>query len=113
MKRLATEMPQPARAFSWLFPAFFLVSLPIYVLSGKFWPVRLALGVSAVFLLLFGFCVFRDINNAATSWSRMYKESRGISPEHFIFADVSTLKGMGFIYMLMGVFWLGLAIFAM
>ncbi|GAB2707578.1 hypothetical protein GCM10027038_01100 [Arthrobacter bambusae] len=66
-----------------------------------------------MFLLLFGFCVFRDINNAATSWSRMYKESRGISPEHFIFADVSTLKGMGFIYMLMGVFWLGLAIFAM
>ncbi|BAS14324.1 hypothetical protein AHiyo8_26270 [Arthrobacter sp. Hiyo8] len=43
----------------------------------------------------------------------MYKESRGLSPEHFTFADVPTLNGMGFIYMVMAVLWLCMAVFAM
>ncbi|MBB6407291.1 hypothetical protein [Arthrobacter sp. AZCC_0090] len=63
-------------------------------------------------LVLFGFCVFRDIDGAARSWSRIYKKSRGISPEGFAFADVPTLKGMGFVYMLIGALWFVFAIFA-
>jgi hypothetical protein len=113
IKRLATEMPQPARALSWLIPSLFIAGLLIYVLTRQFWPSRIAIGAAGVFLFAFGFCVFRDINGAASSWSRMYKESRGLSPEHFTFADVPTLKGMGFIYMVMAVLWLCMAVFAM
>ena len=64
-----------------------------------------ALGVSVAgfFLFLFGLHVFRDLHGTASTWSRIYKESHGISPEGFTFADVPTIKGMGFMYMLMGV----------
>jgi hypothetical protein len=111
-KRLATEMPQPARAFSWLFPSLFVLSPLVYLLSRQVWPTRVALGAAGLFLVLFGFYVFRDLKGTASSWSRMYKESRELSPEQFTFADVPTLKAMGFVYMLMGLLWLAGAIFA-
>lgn len=55
-------------------------------------------------MALFGLYVFRDINDTATSWSRIYKESRGIRPESFTFADVPTIRGMGFMFMVGGFF---------
>jgi hypothetical protein len=60
------------------------------------------MGVAGVFLVLFGWCVFRDVNGAASAWSKFYRESKGISPQGFTLADVPTLKGMGFGYMLAG-----------
>ena len=111
MKRLATGMPQPARAFSWLFPSLFLLVPLIYTLTGQRWLGLAELGTAGVFLTLFGFYVFRDLNGTASSWSRMYKESRGLSPEQFTFADVASIKAMGFVYMLMGLLWLGAAVF--
>lgn len=103
IKRLFTELPQPARTFYWCFIALFLVTLPLGAVTRMNWVV---LGISAagVFVFLFGLHVFRDINGTASMWSRIYKESRGIRPEGFTFADVPTIKGMGFMYMLMGVF---------
>lgn len=66
--------------------------------------VVLGISGSGVFLFLFGLHVFRDVDGTASMWSKIYKESRGIRPEGFTFADVPTIKGMGFIYMLMGAF---------
>lgn len=63
----------------------------------------LGMSVSGVFVFLFGLHVFRDINGTASTWSKIYKESHGIRPEGFTFADVPTIKGMGFMYMIMGV----------
>ncbi|WP_442542579.1 hypothetical protein ACSBOX_11545 [Arthrobacter sp. KN11-1C] len=96
-----------------MIPSLFIAGPLIYVLTRQFWPSRIAFGAAGVFLLVFGFCIFRDINGAASSWSRMYKESRGLSPAQFTFADVPTLKGMGFMYMVMGSLWLCMAIFSM
>jgi hypothetical protein len=81
-------------------------------ITGQPWAVRVTMALAGVSLGLFGLCVFRDFNGAATTWNRLYKESRGIAPESFTFADVPTLKGMGFLYMLMGVFWIGGSLFA-
>lgn len=65
-----------------------------------------AIGVSGagIFLFLFGLYVFRDINDTASTWSRIYKESRGIKREGFTLADVSTIKAMGFMHMIGGLF---------
>lgn len=52
------------------------------------------------------------VSGASTAWSRLYKEGRGISPEHFTFADVGSIKAMGFFYMVIGVFWFGGSLFA-
>ncbi len=52
------------------------------------------------------------VSGATTAWSRLYKEGRGISPEHFTFADVGSIKAMGFFYMVIGVFWFGGSLFA-
>jgi hypothetical protein len=56
-------------------------------------------GISLRFRAGAGAQVFKDINGAANSWSRIYKESRGIAADQFTFADVPTLKGMGAFYM--------------
>ncbi|MFI2564968.1 hypothetical protein [Paenarthrobacter sp. NPDC018779] len=102
-KRLLTELPQPARTFQRCFFGFFLGTFLLLVITNQKW---FALGISAAgfFLVLFGLQVFRDSNETASTWSKIYKESREISPESFTFADVPTIKGMGFMYMLMGVF---------
>jgi len=70
----------------------------------------LGLSVSGVFVFLFGLHVFRDLNGTASTWSKIYKESRGISPDGLTFADVPTIKGMGFMYMIMGVFFVAMGI---
>ena len=70
----------------------------------------LGMSVSGVFVFLFGLHVFRDINETATTWSKIYKESHGISPDGFTFADVPTIKGMGFMYMIMGAFFVAMGI---
>jgi hypothetical protein len=103
IKRLFTELPQPARAFYWCFISLFLGTFLLGVITRVSW-VAIGLSVAGLFLFLFGLHVFRDINGSATTWSRIYRESRGIRPEGFTFADVPTIKGMGFMYMLAGVF---------
>jgi hypothetical protein len=62
----------------------------------------IGMGAAGIFLGLFGWCVLRDVNGTTSAWSRFYKESKGIAPDGFTLADVPTLKGMGFLYMLMG-----------
>lgn len=100
-KRLLTELPQPARTFYWCFYAMFLATFALGVATRMNW---VAIGVSGagIFLFLFGLYVFRDINDTATTWSRIYKESRGIKPENFTFADVPTIKAMRFLHMIGG-----------
>ncbi|WP_442545214.1 hypothetical protein ACSBOX_05930 [Arthrobacter sp. KN11-1C] len=103
IKRLFTELPQPARTFYWFSIALFLATFLLGVVTRVNW-VFLGISGSGVFLFLFGWHVFRDINGTASIWSRIYRESRGIRPEGFTFADVPTIRGMGFMYMLMGIF---------
>ena len=113
IKRLLMEGPQPARRYEWLLWVSFLAGLALGIATRIFWIAAVGAGLAGVFAFLFGRCVFRDINGAATFWSKAYKESRGIAPEHFTFFDVPTAKAMGFSYMLMGVFWTGGSIVAM
>lgn len=68
------------------------------------WVVAIGLSGAGLSLFLFGLYVFRDINDTASTWSRIYKESRGIKPESFAFADVPTIRAMGFMHMIVGVF---------
>jgi hypothetical protein len=63
---------------------------------------RVGAGVAGLAIFLFGFYIFRDINGTASILSRVYKESRGIAAEQFTFADVPTLRGLGFFYMILG-----------
>lgn len=113
IKRLLMEGPQPARRYERLSWVSLLACLALGIATRTFWIAFVGVGVAGVFAFLFGRCVFRDINGAATFWSNAYKESRGISPERFTFFDVPTAKAMGFSYMLMGVFWTGGAIVAL
>ncbi len=82
---------------------FFLLSPAIAALKAPEWLLLLDFVAAALSIFLFGLCIFRDINGAATAWSRMYKESKGIPPEGFTIADVPTIRFMGFMYMVMGV----------
>lgn len=104
-------MPQPVRALGCAIPPIFLLGILLVSLTGAAWTLRSALAAAGVMVVILGVCVFRDINDAATTWSRLYKEGRGISPENFTFADVGTIKGMGFFYIIVGIFWIGLALF--
>ncbi len=70
----------------------------------------LGLSVAGVFVFLFGLQVFRDLNGTASTWSKIYRESHGISPDGFTLADVPTIKGMGFIYMIMGIFFVAMGV---
>lgn len=98
-----TELPQPARTFNWCFITMFLVTFVLGVITRLNW-VAVGFSAAGLFLFLFGLYVFRDINGTATTWSRIYKESRGINSEGFTFADVPTIRGMGFMYMIVGLF---------
>ncbi|MHA7263774.1 hypothetical protein ACX80W_11300 [Arthrobacter sp. TMN-37] len=111
IKRFGREMPQPVRALWWAILPMLLLGVLLVSLTGANWTIRSALAAAGVMVVILGFCVFRDINDAATTWSRLYKEGRGISPMHFTFADVGTIKGMGFFYMVIGIFWIGIALF--
>jgi hypothetical protein len=113
IKRLQMEMPQPARRYQWLLWVSILAGLALATATRFFWIAAVGAGVAGVFAFLFGRCVFRDINGAATFWSNADKESRGLSPERFTLFDVPTAKAMGFFYMLMGVFWTGAAMVAL
>lgn len=112
LKRLGKEMPQPARALSWIVPSTFLPGFLLVALTGNPWTIRIPVAVAGAALVILGFCVYKDVNEAATTWSRLYKESRGISPEHFTFADVGSIRAMGFFYIVIGFFWFGGALFA-
>ncbi|WP_427129107.1 hypothetical protein [Pseudarthrobacter sp. S9] len=83
--------------------ASFVLCFLVGALKGPEWLLLLIVSVIGLSIFLFGLCIFRDVNGAATGWSRMYKESKGIPPEGFTFADVPTIKFMGFMYMCMGV----------
>lgn len=108
-KRLLIELPQPARTFYWCFYAMFLVTFLLLVATRMNW---LAVGISGagLSLFLFGLYAFRDINRTASTWTRIYKESRGINPESFTFADVPTIRAMGFGHMIAGLFFVGAGI---
>lgn len=103
IKRQFVEMPQPARALFLCFLGAIFFSFVLAVMKGPEWLMLLIAGAAGLSIFLFGLCVFRDVNGVASDWSRMYKESKGIPPDGFTVADVSTIKFMGFIYMLMGV----------
>ena len=105
IKRLFRELPQPARTFSWCFIGFFLGTFLLLALTRVNWFFLGMIG-AGVFLFLFGLHVFNDINNTASIWSNIYKESRGIRPSGFTFADVPTIKGIGFVYMVAGLFFI-------
>ncbi|WP_461190069.1 hypothetical protein [Arthrobacter sp. Z4-13] len=62
----------------------------------------IGMGAAGIFLGLFGWCVFRDVNGTTSAWSRFYKESKGIGAQGFTLADGPALKGLGFWYMLIG-----------
>ena len=104
-------MPQPAKSFLPCFIVFVFLSFIIAVVKGPNWAQQIVIALAGISIFLFGLCVFRDIKGAATSWSRLYKESKGIAPDGFTFADVPTIKGMGFVYMGMGVMFAVMAIF--
>jgi hypothetical protein len=103
IKRQFVEMPQPAKALFRCFFASIALCFLVGALKGPGWLLLLIGSVIGLSIFLFGLCIFRDINGAATGWSLMYKESKGIPPEGFTFADVPTIKFMGFMYMCMGV----------
>lgn len=105
-------MPQPARALSWMVPSTFLLGFLLVVLTGAPWTIRVAVAAAGAALVLLGFCVCRDVKSAATTWSRLYREGRGLSQEQFTFADVGTIKAMGFFYMVIRLFWFGISLFA-
>ncbi|WP_214949820.1 hypothetical protein [Arthrobacter sp. ISL-69] len=81
-----------------MFAATFLIG----VTTRLDWVMFVGMGAAGVFLVLFGRCIFRDFNGAASAWSKFYRESKGIAPDGFTLADVPTLKGIGFWYMLVG-----------
>lgn len=56
-------------------------------------------------------CLSRRQRRRAT-WSRVYREGRGLSPEQFTFADIGSIKAMGFFYLMLGLVWLGISVFA-
>lgn len=103
IKRLLTELPQPARTFYWCFITMSLGTFVLGLATRMNW-VAIGFSGAGIFLFLFGLYVFRDINDTASTWSRIYKESRGIKPESFTFADVATIRGMGFMHMIGGLF---------
>ncbi|MGO4146957.1 hypothetical protein AB4Y77_17895 [Paenarthrobacter sp. YAF11_1] len=103
MRRIYVEWPQPAKALMLCFPAFFILSFILAALKLPFWAVLIPITLAGVSVFSLGFCIFRDIRNTATTWSLLYRESKNIAPDGFTIADVPTIKGMGFMYMLMGV----------
>ena len=113
IRRLLSEGPLPARRYLLLLWGSFLSGFVLGAATGVFWIALIGAGVAGIFAFLFGRCVHRDINNAATFWSAAYKESRGMSAGQFTFFDVPTVKSMGVFYMLIGVFWTGGALFAL
>ena len=113
-----SELPEPARTYErWCVAGFagtFLIGVAGTFLIGVTvhleWVMFLGTGVAGFFLVLFGWCVFRDVNGAASAWSRFYRESKGISPQGFTLADVPTLKAIGFWFMLVGGGFLSVAV---
>ncbi|MCA4135305.1 hypothetical protein [Arthrobacter sp. M4] len=97
------EEPQPAKGLFRFFLTSVALSFLLAVLRGPAWLQLVIIYLMGLSIFFYGLCIFRDINGAATSWSRMYKESKGIPPEGFTFADVPTIKFMGFMYMCMGI----------
>ena len=104
MRRIFTEVPPLASVFMLGFPSLFLLSLLMAVAKLPFWAVVIPIVLAGCSLVALGLFIFRDIDGTASIWSRAYRESKGIAPDGFTFADVPTIKGLGFIYILMGAF---------
>lgn len=98
-----TKAPQPAKTFIWCFVSVFLVVFVVAAITGSTWVFSAGAVVVGTSFFLFGYCFFRDVNAAATTASRLYKESRGLGPERFTFFDVPTLRALGFAQMTIGV----------
>jgi hypothetical protein len=104
MRRIFTEIPPVARVFMLGFPSLFLLSLLMAVARLPFWAVVAPIVLAGCSLVALGLFIFRDIGGTASIWSQAYRESKGIAPDGFTFADVPTIKGLGFVYILMGSF---------
>lgn len=111
--RLLRELPQPARAGLWVgygtFPVAFLLAI------ASFQPRIVLVGatVAGAGFAVAGWCVFRNIRDSATTWSTIYRETKGIPPEGFTMGDVPSVKALGFFYLLIGTFWMVGGVFAM
>lgn len=92
-------------------PSIFVLGFVVVAITGASWVMRAALAGAGIGLVLLGFCVYRDVNGAATTGSRIYREGRGLSPEQFSFADSGSIKAMGFFYLIIGLFWVGISVF--
>jgi hypothetical protein len=82
----------------------FLATFVLVAATRTNWVAAIGVSGAGILIFLFGLHVFRDINDTATTWSRIYKESRGIRPESSTFADVPTIRAMGFMHMIVGIF---------
>ena len=111
--RSLTKAPQPAKTSIWCFICVFLSMLILLIITGSTWVFSIGAVLAGLSLFLFGLCYFRDIHATATTASRIYKESRGIDPEGFTFADVPTLKAIGFGQMLIGALFIVIGIMAL
>ena len=109
-RRLLTELPQPARAGLWIgyvaFPAGVLLG---FAFGRATWATFSGAGISGAAIALTGWCLFRDTAGAATEWSRIYRETRGVPPDGFTFGDVPTVRAQGLVYLALGVFFMVIA----
>lgn len=102
--RLLTELPQPARSALLLGHVLFFAGLPPALALHQLHIAFLGAVASGISLALAGWCVFRNVRNAAGVWSAIYRESKGIPPDGFTIADVPTVRTLGFFYLLIGGF---------
>jgi hypothetical protein len=102
IRRLFTELPQPGRTFFWRFIALFLVALLLGAVTQMRW-VGLGISGAGVFLFLFRWHVFRDINGTASMWSRIYKEPWNQTWRVYV-CRCPYDQSHGFMYMLIGTF---------
>ena len=108
--RLLTELPQPARAGLWIGYGAFLAGVLLgIVLGGAAWAMFSGAGISGAAIALTGWCLFRDTAGAATEWSRIYREARGVPPDGFTFGDVPTVRAQGLLYLALGIFFMAVA----
>ncbi|MFK0005106.1 hypothetical protein [Paenarthrobacter sp. NPDC090522] len=100
--RVFRAAPSPIKALMVAYPALFVLSFVLAAVKLPFWAAVIPIIPAGGALFSLGLCYFRDLRETATIHSRLYRESKGIAPDGFTMADVPTIKGMGFSYMVLG-----------
>lgn len=100
--RVFRAAPATIKALMVAYPALFVLSLILAAVKLPFWAAVIPINPAGGALFSLGLCYFRDLRETATIHSRLYKEAKGIAPDGFTMADVPTIKGMGFFYMVLG-----------